>query len=84
MAFLDVGDGPAARGGWRPGNFACGRGWPGHVAFQIAFGPVFRILLEFHDDVAVDAFAPADGREVVAMDAGFQGAFVAVKVAPQG
>src|SRR5262249_29532645 len=79
VAFLDVGDRAAARAdGFQEVAHVAADGRR-DVAFQVAFVAVLGVFVEFHDDVAVDAFAPPDGREVVAVDAGLQGAAGAVE-----
>ena len=78
MAFFDVGDRTATLGdGVQEVSHVAADGG-GDVAFQVLFVAVFGVFFEFHDDVAANAFPLADRREVVAVDAAFQGAAVAI------
>src|SRR5581483_5191223 len=50
-----------------------------HVLLQFLFGLVFRILLQLVSDIAMDRRAAVGRREVVAVDAGAQGALVTIE-----
>ena len=79
MALFDGGDGLRASVDGRQEILHVMADGRRDVAFEILFGAVFRILFKFVSDVAMDGRAAVCRNEVVAVDTGFEGAFVAVE-----
>ena len=51
-----------------------------HMSLQIFFRTVFRILIQFHDNILMNRVGTSLlGNEIIAVDAQFEGAFVSVK-----